>query len=268
MNYNFNIGIFVKNFLPSTKRTAYHISWLKALLNPMQFWQTQFFSNYVNGYSGNDIINYDATRTFNVGELVYYSGIIYENILASTGNLPTNATYFQVRSFVFGEMIQNSENSVYYCISDNPNGYAPVNETYWYLLQQNFIGLNDRVRANAQILVYEYILNKWFSTSFNYPTTTNDVYITNNAVDINGFIVGSDETESSFVGFNDNQQESFINLTYSTVTYNYTINIPLAVYDALKPTDASGTTSTKDAIVRNFADKYNLAGLSYSINPY
>lgn len=268
MNYNFNIGIFVKNFLPTRKRTPYHISWLKALLSPIQFWQTQFFGNYVNGYSGNDVINYDSTRTFNQGELVYYLGIIYECILPSTGNLPTNTTYFSVHQFVFGDIIQNSENAVYYCIADNPTGVAPFDSTYWYLLQPNFLGLNERVRANAQRLIYEYILNKWFSTSFNYPASTNDVYITNNPTDINGFIVGIDETESSAVMYNDNQQESFINTSYTTVNNNFIINIPLAVYDALKPTDPSGTTATKDAIVRNFADNYNLAGLTYSINPY
>ena len=241
---------------------------MNALLKPMQWNQTNFFGNYTDGFSGYDVINYDASRLFNQGELAYYGGNIYECILASTGNLPTNITYFQIKQFVFGDLIQNSENSVYYAIQDNNLGVAPVDAKYWMLLQQNFIGLNERVKANSQILVFEYILNKWFGTSFNYPSTTNDVYITNNPTDANGFIVGETELESSSIDSSDSTQTSFINYAYTTVDYNYVVNIPLTVYDALKPTDVSGTTITKDAIVRNFVDKYNLAGLTYSINPY
>ena len=268
MNYNFNIGIFVKNFLPTYKRTAKNISWLQSLLSPMQFWQRQLFENYSDGFDGLDVINYNSIRQFEIGELVYYNGVIYECILTSTGNLPTNVTYFSIRVFQFGELIQNSDNTVYYCIAENTGGIAPANDTYWYLMQSNFIGLNERIRANSQILIFEYILNKWFDTDFNYPSGVNDVYITNNPTDLNGFIIGVDDTETSIVTFNDNQQSEYINAAFTTVNQNYIINIPLLVYDALKPSDASGTTPTKDAIVRNFADKYNLAGLDYLINPY
>jgi hypothetical protein len=268
MNYNLNIGIFVKNFLPVYKRTVKHISWLSALLSSMKFWQIQLFGNYANGYGGDYVINYDAGKTFNNGELVYYGGIIYECILTSTGNLPTNVTYFQVKNFAFGSMIKNSDKSVYYCIAENTGGLAPANTTYWYLMQNNFLGLNKRIRANSQIIIFEYILSQWFSTPFNYPASINDVYITNNPTDINGFIVGINTAESSSVTANDNQQEGFINLSYTTVDENYIINIPLNVYDALNPTETSGTTATKDAIVRSFADKYNLSGIEYSINPY
>ena len=40
------------------------------------------------------LYTYSATQAYAVGQAVLYSGTIYYCILASTGNLPSNATYF------------------------------------------------------------------------------------------------------------------------------------------------------------------------------
>ncbi len=38
--------------------------------------------------------DYDAGQTYKVGDIVRYQGILYQTTLETTGNLPTNATYF------------------------------------------------------------------------------------------------------------------------------------------------------------------------------
>lgn len=45
-----------------------------------------------------NIRDYSATIAYTIGRRVYYNGIIYACILASTGNLPTNVTYWAVSS--------------------------------------------------------------------------------------------------------------------------------------------------------------------------
>lgn len=266
--YKFSTTIFTNQFLPSTKRTLKQIAWVKVLLSSVQWIRDTFFGYYADGYTGQAVVTYNSVSTYAVGDMVFYSGIIYICISGSTGNLPTNAIYFSVKDFSFEDEIRHADKGVYYCVKDNPTGIAPANREYWEKLQYNFVGVNERIRINAQVLSFEYLLNKWFGTTFNYPTSTNDVYITHNTVDINSFIYGTTLATSSAHYLTDATQQEFINYDYSSAQYNYNINIPTAIYDGLNPNEATGITTTKTAIVKNFADKYNLAGITYTVLIY
>lgn len=266
--YKFSTTIFTKQFLPSTKRTLKQIAWVKVLLSAVQWVRDTFFGYYADGYTGQAVVTYNSASTYNVGDMVFYNGIIYSCISLSTGNLPTNATYFDIKQFSFEDEVRHADKGIYYCIQDNTGGIAPPNTIYWEKLQSNFIGVNERIRINAQVLVFEYLLNKWFGTNFNYPTSTNDVYITHNTVDVNSFIYGTTVATSSAHYLTDATQQEFINFEYVSAEFNYNIHIPTAIYDGLNPSEPSGITTTKTAIVKNFADKYNLAGMTYTVLIY
>lgn len=271
--YSFNTEIFNEHFLPPRKRNTFFKAWGKTLLIGVQWVRDSFFDTYVNGTTGNKVISYNVATAFNVGELVYYAtnGLIYECILSSTGNAPTNATYFTAKTFSVGNKIIYIDKAVYECVSSDlslESGVVSISGYYFIRNQQSFIGLTERTKTNSQIQLFEYLLNKWFYTSYNYPSSTNDIYITNQANDNSSFVFGVDEAESSAVALTDSLQEKYIADTFYSTTINFTINVPLAVYDALKPSDASGTTTAKDNIIRNFADDYVCAGLKYSITPY
>jgi hypothetical protein len=47
-----------------------------------------------------NIRDYISTRAYIIGDRVYYNGVVYACILGSTGNLPTNVTYWAVSSVV------------------------------------------------------------------------------------------------------------------------------------------------------------------------
>ena len=51
--------------------------------------------------------------------------------------------------------------------------------------------------------------------------------------------------------------------TYQTSVYDYTIFVPDAVYTAL-----GSTANDREYAIRNFADKYNLAGMQYDVQSY
>lgn len=271
--YSFNTTIFNEQFLPPRKRNTFFKAWGTVLLSAIQWVRDVFFDDYVTGNTSDKILNYSAAITYSVGQLVYYetTGLIYECILSSTGNAPTNTTYFTLKTYSTGNKIIYIDKAVYECVDSsllNEVGVISLSGYYFIKIQDKFLGLKERTKTTAQIQLFEYILNKWFYTSYNYPSTTNDIYITNTPNDNHSFVFGVTESESSFVAITDSLQETFIADTFYQTTINFTINIPLAVYDALKPLDPSGTTATKDSIVRNFADGYVCAGTVYTITLY
>jgi hypothetical protein len=142
------------------------------------------------------------------------------------------------------------------------NTDAPTVTASWKLVQQNFIGLSERIYYTGQKLTLEYAMNKWFGTTFRQPNLQSDIYITNNALAISVFRIAADEDSSSVV-FNETSSELVINDYNFAVAYNFTVNCPVAVYNAL-----SAVAGNREKIFRAFVDKYVPAGITYNIVTY
>jgi len=153
----------------------------------------------------------------------------------------------------------NYKKGIYVSLADG-NTALPTDTNNWYLQQDFFIGLNERLMYNGDNLVLTYALNKWFQTTFRQPGNgVSDIYITTNAIAANVFVVGYDEHESSAAGFDGSDQYVTNNYTFGT-QFNAVINVPSAVYAAL------GTAA--EALVRSFVDTYIYAGVTYTIITY
>lgn len=241
--YDYNALDEATKLTPPSKRKPNTLAWLSVLTYYIQYLHDLFFNSYADGDSSLDWV---SGGTYAYGNRVrYLDNKIYEltNLAGITA------------------------------ITTPPNA-DPSN---WILILNNWIGVRERAKYNSQRVVFEYALNKWFKTAFRQftgwdgsgnPTPLSDIYISNNLIDTIEFVAGVDETESSAVYLTDAEQKQFIGLTFIVNAFTFTINIPLAVYDALIPTDPSGTTTAKDNIVRAFADNYVLGGLTYNILPY
>lgn len=150
---------------------------------------------------------------------------------------------------------------VYESLNAN-NTSNPDDLTQWRLIQQNFIGVDERILYNGNILVLTWALNKWFSTTYRQPPALSDIYILTNEVSIPVFRVGIIEDESSSVGLDSSSE--FVWDDYDFINVNeFTIFVPLAVYNALDANPAN-----RDAIIRNFADRYVAFSLRYNIQTY
>ncbi|MDQ2718232.1 MAG: hypothetical protein M3Z26_00520 [Bacteroidota bacterium] len=150
--------------------------------------------------------------------------------------------------------------SVYESLIDN-NSDIPT--TYnWFIVQKNFIGLSERMLYNGQCLVLTYALNKWFGTTFNQPPVQSDIYIINSTIATPAFLVGEIESNSSKISTIESTEFVETVVTYSA-QINFTIHVPVAVYNAL---DTTGINN--DKIFRNFVDQYVPAGLFYAISTY
>ena len=142
----------------------------------------------------------------------------------------------------------------------NDNTDLPTTSN-WLLIQDNFIGLNERSKYNGQRIVLEYALNKEFDSTFRQPQTPSgigdtrsDIYITNLSSSVVGFLVG--ETTGSAVGQTTSDDKVGNNNTFIYLN-NFQINIPIAIF-----------ATTNEPGIRNFVNQYIPSGINYLIVTY
>lgn len=149
------------------------------------------------------------------------------------------------------------EKSVYYSLIDG-NTTDPTNTDNWLKIQDNFIGVDERVRFNGQVVVLEYALNKRFGGIFRQPgsSSPSDIYILYVASVPSGFHVGLDEASSSWVGL-DTSSDSIGGPYPFSQPINFQINFLNSLY-----------ILTNEPAIRDFVDLYIPISLNYSIVPY
>ncbi|MBC7383025.1 MAG: hypothetical protein H7296_08530 [Bacteroidia bacterium] len=152
--------------------------------------------------------------------------------------------------------------SVFQSLIDN-NTSEPTMSSTWLLITDNFLGSDFRLAIRGERLIFEYAINAWFDTVFRQPTQLSDIYTTTNTIlSVPVFRVGSSEQESSNV-FSNTSSELVINDYNFNSQFNMTIWVPLAFFNSL-----GATSSLRESIIRNFADKYINAGIIYNCATY
>lgn len=220
--YDFDVDISAPDLMPPVLRKDAHKAWFKVLLKPIQYLWSLIFEDYKEG---------------------------------TTYSAWSNAVGYSV-----GTRIRYTDKANYECIQGAfGNTQSPLNTLYWMKIQDNFIGANERVKYNSQIIVFEYALNKWFINLL----AVDQIYITNNATS-NQMIMGQISTYSSKISNNSMYSPTFMGNAYTPTQYDFTINFPVALFNALPP----ASNPDKEQLIRNFADKYKLAGMNYNIITY
>lgn len=215
--FDINFPQASQSLTPPELRKDKLVSFLKSLIAPQQYLHNLVFDDYANGSSYS---GYSATSAYTIGDRVtYIDRRTYENLSGSTGVDPTDI-------------------------------YT------WRFLNPIFIGARERVKYNAQIMVYEYALNRYFQTT--------GIYITNTPLIGPGMLIGLTGPFSSNISVGTSPSASYINGYFSGFTnYYYTIFVPNATFTGL-----STTYFGSSQIIRSFADTLNLAGMRYSVSGY
>lgn len=185
-------------------------------------------------------------------------------------NGSTDTGYWNVLStYSKGDRVR-SINGVYESLVDSNTGNVITDTDYWIKVLDSFIGVNERVRYNGRKLTFEWALNRYFNTTFRQPDhpetpTPSDIYISNVAIAYDTFTMYPTWYLSSIMDKDTSAPDYMLSpAVYDTATtYQYNINIPLAVYNALGATGA-----IRESIVRDFADRYNVTGLIYNVVTY
>lgn len=174
----------------------------------------------------------------------------------------THSIYSDAVSYSIGNVVVWNNGYVYECIKTPlVAGTKPSDTIYWLLRNTNFIGSDNRVKYNSQIIKLEYQLNKWYQ---NLASAT-QIYIENNTAISMQFVMGNDGANSSVMPNDSIYQEQYMgnDPTYPDVSFDFTILVPTALYTTL------GTTaSNREYNVRAFVNQYVLSGIKYKINTY
>lgn len=151
------------------------------------------------------------------------------------------------------------EKSIYECITDGTTN-DPTNTTDWRLIQENFIGIDERIKYNGQKIVLEWALNTQFDGVFRQPATglNSDIWIENIAAVLSGFRLGQTEAGTDVSSVGQTTSSDSIGGAYPFVQLNnFQINFPAALF-----------ALTNEEAVRNFVDKYIPISLNYIIVTY
>lgn len=220
--YDFDVSITGPQLVPPHRRLPKRLSWIYAILLPAQWAWNNLFNDFTNGSTAPI---YDPTATYN-----------------------------------FGDQAVWSDRKVYQCVSSAPiTATDPTDTNNWLKVLDNFIGARERLKYNAQRMVFEYALNRWF---FNIGAA-NLIYISNNAPTYQPFVMGQTSAYSSTMPNNSIYANYFMANAISPILTDYTIYVPVALFNTL------GTSnSNRERVVRNFADLYNLAGMKYDVVTY
>lgn len=234
MSFIINTDLFAVNFLPVKKRLDKYKAWVKTLLKPLQVLYNTMFGTFKDG------------------------------------NLA--ALWVPATTYAVGDQVQYIDKAVYECWVSN-TGELPTNIDFWFKIQDKFVGIEPRMKYNAQHLLFEYALNEWFGTTFVNVPGASDIYIDNFASGSNVFYVGIDEVESSQVVFSNGQADKFIHAQNITNTGSeFDIYVPIAVANNLTvppATDVAPNISpNNEKIIRQIADLYAYAGINYQVITY
>jgi hypothetical protein len=161
-------------------------------------------------------------------------------------------------TYNFNNRVLYTDNSIYmYINTTSTSGNLPSDTNYWVLVQSNFIGVDKRIGANAQKIIFEFTLNRWFRTP--------GIYITNTTTFTTPFVMGTSGALSSSMPINSTFQLQYLgnSYTYTSSLSDYTIFVPVAFFTTL-----GTSTVNRENAIRNFADLYNLAGMTYTVQTY
>ena len=245
MPFTFDIPTYAQNALPPDKRKPKWILFFQQVLSQIT-WRWGVFLGYRDGES---FLLYNPATTYGAGDQVQLLFSTYESLIASnTGNSPD------------------------------------ANPDKWILRNKCFIGVTERAKFNGGTIELTFELNRWFNkqltafgfTGYNsgqWPApydyglgggTWSSIYITNAIPSFSSLI---SRTAPFDFGVSRTAGTNLISRTIgfagAVSSYEFVINIPLAVYDSLGSNDA-----IRESIVRSVADQYVASGLSYVINPY
>jgi len=226
-----DFNLQVVNTLPLDQRLPYWKIFVRALVSPI-VWLYELFNGFM--YNSVDTGYWSSIITYSKGDRVRDISGVYESLTDSNLNNPITDT------------------------------------TYWYKVLNYFIGADERAVYNGRKINFEWALNRYFNTTFRQPNdpvtpTPSDIFITDVPAAYTSLVMYPTDYRSGIIYPTTSAPYFMYNTPVYTgaTTYQFDINIPLAIFDALGSTDA-----IREAVVRNFADKYTAVGTFYNVVTY
>jgi hypothetical protein len=119
--YDIDFQTQSENLLPPDKRMPKLKAFVYALCHPVQILRDLFHDDYADGFTGSA---WDSLSSYNPGDKVRYI-----------------------------------DKAVYECQVFSGQGVEPTNTNFWLKVQDNYIGLRERMKYNSRKILLEFILN-------------------------------------------------------------------------------------------------------------
>lgn len=226
--YDINYNNVIGNLLPPQLRTESIKKWLYALTSPVQWIRDKFFYNYVQS------------------DLYIFCDGITPLIINNSGTLVKF-----VDNSVWETQIDAVDTSIY-----NPTIGQTTDvdgNTIWIKIQDDFVGINERLMYSNQKKLFEYLLNNYFK----HDNSANYIYINTNDISHNMFEIAENDVDSSVIAQQDYETLFWISEgDDENEENNFTIFVPILIATQL------GINYQK--IISQIVDKYNYFGLIYN----
>jgi hypothetical protein len=219
-SYDCDFNLQAQRLTPITKRLDVRLALLECISNSVQFNRDNFFDSYLEGDSA--------------------------------------AVWSAATNYVRYDRV-NYQNRIYECTNDII-AELPTNTSYWVLVVGDFRGATERIKYNCQKIILEYVLNKWFATTFEQPSSgiDSDFWIESNDRDGDIFYVSEDAELNgiylpSVVPASASLSEDYVGETSTfTAQANFTVNYPVATIPS--------TSDDKYFQMTSLMNKYKIAG--------
>lgn len=180
--------------------------------------------------------------------------------------------YNPAATYAIGARVRGKDKAIYEAVLSVPVTTPPPNGLYWYKILDNFIGLQQRLKANSQTMVLQ---GDGYTIAGNIPTSiANERGLLNLWFGVNSapFIKIQNNTDITdpFLIFENDGSNVFEDTSSAFIregnpqfgTNDFTISVPTSV------SAAYGGDTIMFALVRVFVSKYLTAGIIYNINTY
>lgn len=225
--YDIDFETQAENLNVPTKRTTRTTAFLNALMRAIQWIRDLFFDDYAEGAVYSDWAN--ATNYVKEDRVIWTDKSVYEALLDHTSATGTN----------------------------EPTGTVD-SATTWMKVQDNFIGANQRLKFNSQVIILEHALNKWYRVD----PLNDQIYIEVNVVP-NIFVMGTTGASSSKIPNNSVFMLDYLGVNPNFSATEFTVWVPAALYTTL-----GSNATNRENNVRRFVDKYKISGISYNVAQY
>lgn len=177
-------------------------------------------------------------------------------------------------TYSYEDRVRDIDNAIYELITISGVTGLTTNPkddtTNWIKVQNVFIGARERVQYTSQKIFIEYALNRFFKVGaptlpFTGASHTTQIWISNaNNPQTNFWLSnGGNGSLTSYMSNTPQFQKYFLGNSYSYDPNSFTIHVPVAVFNALGPDNA-----TREGIIRSIADKQVQCGKIYAVVTY
>ena len=236
--------------------------------------------NYGQTYNDNVPVQYRKPKFLAWGTWLFTALQWLHDLLFSGGysDGSTAPNWVSGSNYAYGAQVIDVDYKVYSCINtagltgDTVNPHLdPAN---WFKVLDSFIGVRERAYYTGQKIMMEYLLNRYFQVGvttlpFQGASHTGQIYITKNTTNYSQFWLSNNGGQplTSYLSNTSASQKNFLGNGYSTYQpYNFTVNVPSAIFTAIGNNQPPGVTATQ--AISAIVSKYCQANLIFNIVTY